>query len=91
MVLPEEIMADGDYRDIVDDITTECGKYGVLVGVTVPRPPAPGSGRVFLQYTDTSGAYGALSALAGRLFSTRTIVAKYYDEGAFRAGMYTMP
>lgn len=90
MVLPEELMTDTDYREILEDITSECGKYGALVQVVIPRPPAPGVGRVFLQYADVPGATNSVTSLSGRQFASRFIIAKYYDEGALRAGILNM-
>lgn len=38
MVTPEELYVDADYNDIVEDINDECGKYGEVEGVRIPRP-----------------------------------------------------
>ncbi len=38
MVTPEELYDDTDYNDIVEDINDECGKYGEVEGVRIPRP-----------------------------------------------------
>ena len=38
MVTPEELYSDNDYNDIVEDINDECGKYGEVEGVRIPRP-----------------------------------------------------
>ena len=37
-VSPDELYDDQDYRDILDDITEECSKYGEVEGVKIPRP-----------------------------------------------------
>jgi splicing factor U2AF subunit len=38
MVTPEELYDDAEYEDILADINDECGKYGEIEGVRVPRP-----------------------------------------------------
>ena len=58
--------------------------------MNIPRPPAPGAGRVFLTYADAAGAAQALLQLHGRQFSGRSIAGRGYDEAAFRAGVLTL-
>ncbi|KAK4683544.1 splicing factor U2AF 65 kDa subunit, partial [Tremellales sp. Uapishka_1] len=38
MVTQEELYSDEDYKDILEDINEECGKYGEIESVRVPRP-----------------------------------------------------
>lgn len=38
MVTPEDLYDDEEYNDILEDINDECGKYGEIDGVRVPRP-----------------------------------------------------
>lgn len=38
MVTADELYDDQDYQDILEDINDECGKYGEIEGVRVPRP-----------------------------------------------------
>lgn len=90
MVTPVELMADSEYRDILEDVKGECGKYGALLQVAIPRPPTPGNGRVFLLYADQGSAITAATSLAGRQFASRNIRATYYDEGAFRASIFDL-
>jgi splicing factor U2AF subunit len=33
-----ELYDDADYADILEDINDECGKYGEIEGVRIPRP-----------------------------------------------------
>lgn len=44
MVTPEELMDDEEYAEIVEDIRLECGKYGQVMDVRVPRPQASSKG-----------------------------------------------
>jgi splicing factor U2AF subunit len=38
MVTTDELYSDDDYADILEDINEECGKYGEIEGVRIPRP-----------------------------------------------------
>lgn len=85
MVTPEELVDDQEYEEIVEDIKDECGKYGEVVDVKIPRPmkndkgkmDAKGSegveglGRVFVMYSSVDGAEQAMRAIAGRQFGGR--------------------
>lgn len=44
MVTPEELMDDEEYGEIVEDIRDECGKYGTVKDVRIPRPQATSKG-----------------------------------------------
>jgi hypothetical protein len=39
----EELSDDQEYADIMEDMKEECGKYGAVVQVHIPRPPPPGT------------------------------------------------
>jgi splicing factor U2AF subunit len=88
MVSIEELSSQEDYRDICLDVQEEAGKHGEVV-VSIPRPPTPGAGRVFLQYENQQTATAAAQSFAGRKFGPNVIVARYYEEGAFGAGQLT--
>lgn len=80
MVSAQELENDSEYRDIAEDVTTECSKYGRLAGVQIPRPPAVDAGKVFLLYGDITSAINAATGLAGRQFGGKPILARYADE-----------
>ena len=50
MVLPEELLDDEEYEEIVEDVRDECGKYGLVKSIEIPRPvdgvEVPGCGKV---------------------------------------------
>ncbi|NXW80633.1 U2AF2 factor, partial [Hirundo rustica] len=50
MVLPEELLDDEEYDEIVEDVRDECGKYGTVKSIEIPRPvdgvEVPGCGKV---------------------------------------------
>ncbi|KAL6526940.1 hypothetical protein OROGR_016030 [Orobanche gracilis] len=93
VVTADELQNDDDYEDIVEDMRTECGKFGTLVNVVIPRPPpsgemGPGVGKVFLEYTDIEGATKARQGLNGRKFGGNEVVAVFYPENKFVEGEY---
>lgn len=89
MVSRDELLDDGEYGDLVEDITEEVQKYGKLVGVKIPRPdPAggadpPGVGLVFLCYEEPKGADRARVALNGRKFGENVAEASFYDRSKY--------
>ncbi|KAL0371605.1 UNVERIFIED_CONTAM: Splicing factor U2af large subunit B [Sesamum calycinum] len=94
VVTAEELKDDDDYEDIVEDMRTECGKFGTLVNVIIPRPlPSgempPGVGKVFLEYADTESATKARQGLNGRTFGGNEVVAVFYPENKFSEGDYS--
>ncbi|XP_075076141.1 splicing factor U2af large subunit B-like isoform X3 [Nicotiana tabacum] len=93
VVSADELKDDEDYEDIVEDMRTECGKFGNLVSLVIPRPrpdgePTPGVGKVFLEYTDVEGSSRAQQGLNGRKFGGNPVVAVFYSENKFSEGDY---
>ncbi|PWA84250.1 splicing factor U2af large subunit B [Artemisia annua] len=93
VVTEEELVNDEDYEDILEDMKLECGKFGNLVNVVIPRPnpngePVAGVGKVFLEYDDTEGSTRARQGLNGRKFGGNQVVASFYPEDKFSEGVY---
>lgn len=70
----------------------ECGKYGAIAKLVIPRPPkegedrAPGVGRVFIEYGLVTAASAARNALNGRKFGGKPVEATFFAEDKFLAG-----
>ncbi|KAF9208149.1 U2 small nuclear RNA auxiliary factor 2 [Haplosporangium sp. Z 27] len=92
MVTPEELEDDQEYEDIVEDIRDECGKFGQVVEIQIPRPIAgqvvAGTGKIFVKYSNVDEATTALRALSGRKFADRTVLTSFYDVEKYAAGEY---
>ncbi|XP_062154958.1 splicing factor U2af large subunit B isoform X2 [Alnus glutinosa] len=93
VVSPDELKDDDDYQDILEDMREECGKFGALVNLVIPRPQPngeqlPGVGKVFLEYEDIDGSAKARSGLNGRKFGGNQVVAVFYPENKFAQGDY---
>ncbi len=88
MVDPAELQDDQEYQDIKEDITEECGKFGLVNQVMIPRPdpsgrPVPGLGKVFVEFANSGQCATAKKSLEGRKFGASTVLAAFYPEQHF--------
>ncbi|XP_037834722.1 splicing factor U2AF 65 kDa subunit [Kryptolebias marmoratus] len=87
MVMPEELVDDDDYEEILEDIREECCKYGTVRSIEIPRPvdgvEVPGCGKIFVEYVSAADCQKAMQALTGRKFANRVVVTKYYDPDLY--------
>eukprot|EP01018_Ginkgo_biloba_P036745 Gb_01578 [translate_table: standard] len=93
VVSADELRDDEEFDEILEDMREECGKFGSILNLVIPRPDpsgglAPGVGKVFVEYVDTDGSAKAKSALNGRKFGGNVVVAVYYPEDKFARGEY---
>ncbi|GJT61425.1 splicing factor U2af large subunit B isoform X3 [Tanacetum coccineum] len=82
-VTEKELVNDEYYEDILEDMKTECGQFGTLVNVIIPRPNPNGNqvsgvGKVFLEYADTESSTKARAGLYGKKFEC-VIIPNGYD------------
>lgn len=83
MVTPEELYSDQDYADILEDINEECGKYGEVEGVRIPRP-VPKSKR--WESSDTAAATMEKNRKADEAAGVGRVYVMYRDiEGTKKA------
>jgi splicing factor U2AF subunit len=86
MVTPEELEDDEEYSDILDDIKSECERFGAVPSLLLPRPRdgIPSAvGKVFVEFGDVQSAQNAATELHGRGFSNRTVAVEFMDEGRY--------
>ena len=89
MLEVDELRDDEEFADILEDMREECGKFGEVAEIVIPRPDAEGGeapaglGKVFVLYADVAGAAAARDALHGRKFGGKTVVADFLDPEAF--------
>ncbi|GLJ06857.1 hypothetical protein SUGI_0050370 [Cryptomeria japonica] len=93
VVLPDELRDDAEFEEIMEDMREECGKYGSVVNLVIPRPEpsgqlTPGVGKVFVEYFNTDASAKAKASLNGRKFGGNFVVAVYYPEDKFSRGEY---
>ena len=89
MVTAEDVADDGEHAEIVEDTKDECGKFGSVQNVIIPRNGQPGTGFVFVSFAEEHEAAAAATALAGRTFDGKRVEASFYDEARFAAGDYS--
>ena len=63
MVTAEVLADDEEYAEVIQDLHEECGKYGVIKSVHVPRPPNP---KVLSASVFGTGNYGKVCNLTMR-------------------------
>jgi len=87
MVTPDELKDDEEYEDIIDDIREECGRYGNVRSIEIPRPvdgvEVPGVGKVFVEFSGVSECQKAQQSLTGRKFAARVVVTSYYEPDRY--------
>lgn len=52
MVTMDDLIDNQDYEDLLEDIKDECGKYGSVVDVKIPRPVLTENGKVDQKASD---------------------------------------
>lgn len=87
MVTEDELVDDEEYEDILEDIKEECGKYGGVRSIEIPRPipnvEVPGVGKIFVEYNSKSECQKAQQQLTGRKFANRVVVTTFYDPDKY--------
>ncbi|XP_002988368.2 splicing factor U2af large subunit B isoform X1 [Selaginella moellendorffii] len=92
-VLEAELIEDEQFDEILEDMRDECGKFGTVLHLVIPRPSqaaeVDGVGKVFVHFEDTGAATRARISLNGRKFDGRAVVATYYPEEQFMVGDFS--
>jgi hypothetical protein len=83
MLTDNDLVNEEEYNDIMEDTKEECGQYGQLVSVYIPRAGEPGATKIFLEYAASEDAAKAITGLEGRTFDGRRVQATYFDETKF--------
>ena len=76
-------------EDILEDCRQEAGKFGAVLNVVAPHPPAEAlasgaPGRVYIQYADAAGAAACAAGLNGRTFDGNKIATVLVSDDEFR-------
>jgi len=92
MVTPEELLDDEEYEDILEDIKEECGKYGFVRSLEIPRPiegvEVPGVGKVYVEFANPVECAKAQQFLSGRKFANRVVITSYYEKEKYHQRMF---
>jgi hypothetical protein len=65
--------------------TQECGKFGEVLDIVIPRPGEDGVGLIFVEFREAKEATAASVTLSGRTFDGRRVEASFYEESRFAA------
>lgn len=90
----EELQDTETYQEILEDMEEECGRYGRVIRVQIPRPAPPdqpqatGLGKVVIEFEDVNVAVKARNAMHGRKFAGRTVTAAFLPEDQYIAGNF---
>jgi splicing factor U2AF subunit len=83
MLSDEDLVNDDEYNDILEDTREECGQFGQLISVHIPKAGEAGATKIYLEYSSNEDAAKAIGGLEGRTFDGRRVIAGYYDEAKF--------
>ena len=83
MLTEEDLKNPDEYNDIMEDTREECGQFGQLISVHIPKNGEAGATKIFLEYASVDDAGKAIDGLAGRTFDGRKVVAIFFDETKF--------
>ena len=88
MLTDEDLANDEEYNDIMEDTKEECGQFGTLASIIIPKKGEVGATKIFLEYSSPDEAAKAIAKLEGMTFDGRRVEASYYDEARFAAKDY---
>jgi RNA recognition motif-containing protein len=89
MLTKDDLVNDDEFNDIMEDTREECGQYGQLISVHIPKAGEAGATKIFLEYATSDDAAKAVKGLEGRTFDGRRVEATYFDETKFAKKEFT--
>jgi splicing factor U2AF subunit len=82
------------YQELIEDVESECNKYGSVQRVVIPRelPSShPGYGVIFVSFAQPSEAQIARDKIQGRKFNGKVVQAMYFPEELFAQNIFAVP
>ncbi|CAK90407.1 unnamed protein product (macronuclear) [Paramecium tetraurelia] len=85
----EDLYEDDLYEELMEDIRSECIRFGQIEKIEIPRPDKesgfcnPAVGKIFVKFYYQIPAKKAKFHLAGRTYNKRTVVTSFYPEEQF--------
>ena len=89
MLTEDDLKDETEFKEIMEDTKEECGQFGQLLNVHIPKAGEPGVTKIFLEYASSDDAAKAIAGLAGRTFDGRKVQATYFDETKFAKKEFT--
>ena len=92
MVTDDDLATNEDYQGLKEEVQEECAKFGMLLGMNIPRSPSgavqpTAIRKIFLEYATVQDAANAERELAGRQFGPNVVEASYYSEDDYARGI----
>lgn len=89
-VTMEELQDDDEYEDILEDMKAEMSTFGQVKALHIPRPqegtdPAPGIGKILVEFSEPDEALKARNKLHGRKFGGRVVEATLMIQEDYEA------
>ena len=79
-----EVDDEEEYNDIKEDMLEECGKFGKVEALEMPKE-GPGKTMVYVKFDSLESAGKGFKMLHGRSFETRVVEASYFPQDKFDA------
>ncbi|CAJ1954535.1 unnamed protein product [Cylindrotheca closterium] len=83
MLTDNDLVNEDEYNDILEDTREECGQFGQLISLHIPRKGEAGATKIYLEYGSNEDAAKAIAGLEGRTFDGRKVLAAFFDEAKF--------
>lgn len=80
IVKNSDMQMESEYLDIIEDIRSECQKYGKIESVAMPKPGEKGAGNAYIAYETVEEAMNARRALGSKRFSGKFVEASFHPE-----------
>lgn len=85
MVASSDLEDDELYMELLEDVADECNKHGKVKQIVIPRGEKGSGlhgdiGKIFVNFTDITGAEKAFRAISGRRFNGTTVEAEFFPE-----------
>ena len=88
MVTIEDLENEEDYEDIMEDIKEECGKFGTVISLEIPRPiqgvEVRGVGQIFVEFASSEDCKNAEKNLTNRKFNNKRVATKFMDLDTYQ-------
>mmetsp|Transcript_13944 Transcript_13944/g.39532 ORF Transcript_13944/g.39532 Transcript_13944/m.39532 type:complete len:261 (-) Transcript_13944:76-858(-) len=88
-VTEQDLADEAELKEIEIDILEEAKKYGEVLSLHIPRPPAPGDppvsglGKIFIEFASAADATAARFRLEGRDFDGNKVACDYLEPDRF--------
>ncbi len=83
-----EVDDEEEYNDIKEDMLEECGKFGKVEALEMPKE-GPGKTMVYVKFDSLESAGKGFKMLHGRSFETRVVEASYFPQDKFDANDFS--